>query len=300
MKPVDVARSGFSVKRLSKSLTHSINQSINQPLPIPCRTLCEIVTCRWTLRGRVEEKSKMEKMMRQRRGKPRNSTVLRAHVLTYLLYLLALLWLKFEKTSRWGCTHIDRRAQHYCHSLYLPLRFFTYIHTYLRSCFVMIKRNDLGIFPRWNYQQSYASAVSFTVSRRPTLLVCEWHQLNETPERERRLHDDRLAAVQTTETDFIETRQSQQPGRVAVLIDRVHLVASISGRQIGAMLSVELFAVHTLDSFIVVDVNTESPAPGSVVVHHLGNKINISSTSGPHFYNIQQRGLRDACFICVQ
>jgi len=117
--------------------------------------------------------------------------------------------------------------------------------------------------------------------------------LDESPERERRLHDDRLVAVEAAQTDLVVASQTQHPGRVALLIDRVAAGGgSASSRRVALMpvlvtRVVELFSVHALDSDRTVDEDSERPAPGDVVIDDLG-------------VNVVDSGFENRDFSCVQ
>jgi len=96
-----------------------------------------------------------------------------------------------------------------------------------------------------------------------SVLVVGWSELDETPERELGLHDDRPAAVQTANADRIETGQPQHGGRVALLVD------AVAGRRTLVPSRVHLLRGHTLDALIVTDVNTKRPSSRQVVIDQL-------------------------------
>lgn len=93
-------------------------------------------------------------------------------------------------------------------------------------------------------------------------------ELNESPEGELGLEDDRAAAVQTADGDGVEGGQMERGGRVALLVDAVARPPRRPSLT-AVVLVVHLLGVHTLDALLVAHVDAERPATRQVVVDQL-------------------------------
>jgi len=96
------------------------------------------------------------------------------------------------------------------------------------------------------------------------VLVTGCRELDEAPERELGLHDDRPAAVQTPDADGVVAGQLEHGGRVTLLVDAV-----TRRRHQPVSTSVHLLRVHALHSLLVTHVDTERPSSRQIVIDQL-------------------------------
>ena len=127
--------------------------------------------------------------------------------------------------------------------------------------------------------------------------------MNEAPERELGLHDDRPTAVQTADADAVEAAQLQDAGRIALLID------AVTGRPVPVAPGVNLLRRHALHSLLVVHVDTKRPSTRQVVVDQLTRDTQLAHVNSAFHpsgvgESIEHRpvwlGLRRGAFTCVR
>jgi len=117
-----------------------------------------------------------------------------------------------------------------------------------------------------------------------------WAELNQTEERELRLHENRTAAVQTADADAVIATQLKHGGRVALLIDAV-----TRRRNVTVTTGVNLLRIHTLHPLSFVHVDTERPASWQVMVDQLthGTPEHVNSAFHPSAVGESSNGLSD-------